>query len=341
MGLSAFYDLPIVTTAKSVDFLLPSALLSAFVAATFVCFRYLRDPVLPTMMAWIFAPIVLVSNIANFQPDDFVHDEYLYLPCVGLVILFLGSQPLKALLGKPIYGGPFKAIATADVALIVATLVAVTVYQARPWQSDLALYTSAVDIAPKNTMARNGLADQYAKGGRLEEASDILGGVVQERPTFWLANYNLGYVNYRMRRLDLAEQFLHRAIALNPADSDEYMYLGLTYFQRGDLAEGAQQVRQAIARNPTGTGYHVVLGEILLQQGDMSGAKSEFQTELAYHPQSATAKDELSRDLSSKKRNNDFIAPQTVPEFIDSTQHGTISDMHGDGLISASKVLTR
>jgi tetratricopeptide (TPR) repeat protein len=301
VGLSAFYDLPIVTTAKSVDFLLPAGLLAAFVAATFICFRYLRDPVLPTMMAWIFAPIVLVSNIGNFQPDDFLHDEYLYLPCVGLVILFLGSQPLNALLGKPIRRS-FKAIATADVAFIVAALVAVTIYQARPWQSDLTLYSRAVEIAPKNTMARNGLAGQYAKGGRLEEASDILGSVVEERPTFWLANYNLGYVDYRMRRLDLAEQFLHRAIAINPADADEYMYLGLTYFQKGDLAEGAQQVRQAIARNPSGTGYHVVLGEILLQQGNLSGAKSEFQTELAYHPQSASAQDELSEMEQQQKK---------------------------------------
>ena len=114
-----------------------------------------------------------------------------------------------------------------------------------------------------------------------------------DRPDFWLANYNYGYLNYRLQRYGRAEQYLRRATALNPRDGDAPAYLGLTYFRENRLLEAAVQFREAIARKPGGEGFHLALGLILLQQGDREGARAEFARELQDHPENSAARTQI------------------------------------------------
>jgi len=117
----------------------------------------------------------------------------------------------------------------------------------------------------------------------------MLKSVLQDRPGMWLANYNYGYVNYRLGNLPTAEEYLHRAVAINPSDADQYVYLGTTYLKQGRLTEAAEQLRLGIARRPDGGGYHFTLGMIEFQRGDLPAARAEMQTELKYHPENVNS----------------------------------------------------
>ena len=166
---------------------------------------------------------------------------------------------------------------------MVAALAGSTAMQSLPWRDNLALYTDTVEHS-NNTMARNNLASELASRGRLEEARILLQNVINQRPDFWLANYNLGYVQYRLRNLNEAEKLLRRAMALDPSDPDTHSYLGLTFLRQDRLADAEAQMRQAIALKPDGEGYHFGLGMLELRQGRGEQARAEFSAELKYHP---------------------------------------------------------
>jgi tetratricopeptide (TPR) repeat protein len=292
-GLSLFYDFPLVGSPGSSAFWLPLIVLSLAAACAWLWWRRTRDAAIPAAAAWFALPLLPVLNIAFFQQDDFVHDRYLYLPSIALALvccsLLKSFRRFAAADSAPRSLSPSLGIA----ALLIAALSIATAAQASPWRDNLSLYSHAVARAPRNTMARNNLASQFAERGRLEEAAAIFGGIVLDRPDFWLANYNLGYVNYCLKRLDAAETFLRRAIVINPLDADQYSYLGMTYYREGRLPEAATQLRLAIARKPAGAGYHIALGMVLLQQGDRNAAKAAFLEELRYHPDSQPASQQL------------------------------------------------
>jgi Tfp pilus assembly protein PilF len=178
--------------------------------------------------------------------------------------------------------------------LLLFFLAASTVIQAAPWQDNLSLYSHTAEHST-NTMALVNLASELSKRGQYENAKTILEGVIRERPDFWLANYDLGYVSYRLRDLDAAERLLRRAIAINPADADAHEYLGLTLFRENRVDEAAALLSAAIARNSVGQGYHLALGIVLQQQGHLDAAKAEFAQEVRNHPENPLIRSEVAQ----------------------------------------------
>jgi len=249
-------------------------------------FRKTKNGALLGAPAWILLPLVPVSYIRIFHRDDFVHDRYLYISIVGVSILFvlLGQLIEKS---KISFQHPFL---TATVMTGVLALFGIfCVSQAAPWESNLTLYSNAMRVAPGNMLARNNLASEYATRGRYLEANEILKPLLMDRPNFWQANYNYGYCNYKLNNLALAEEYFLRAIAIDPANSDQYVYLGTTYFKENRLYEAAEQIQKGIARRPDGVGYHFALGIVNLNLGKLAAAKQEMQAELQYHPGNAAA----------------------------------------------------
>jgi protein O-mannosyl-transferase len=288
--LSLFYDLPVVDQTDSPLFWGPLVLFAAILSGAWIWSRRSGDKRIAGAGLWFLLPLIPVLYIRFFQQDDWAHDRYLYVPVLCLSVLggmlaeFLSKTEVREKLGT---------LPLVILCVAVAYLGAVTVVQARPWVNNLTLYTNAFRLAPSNTMARNNLATEYVSAGRYAEASEILKSVLKDRPEMWLANYNYGYVNYRLGNLSVAEEYFCRAIRIDSSDPDQYIYLGTTYLKEGRLAAAAEQVHRGIRRKPDGMGYHLVLGIIELQQGYLSSAREEMQKELAYHPESTGARAQL------------------------------------------------
>ena len=290
MRTSIFYDFPIVSSAASAAFWAPIILFVGVALGFWTWFRRGKDTRILASALWFLLPIIPVLYIRMFRPDEFVHDRYLYLPVIALSIL---AGMLFESLWKT---QPDRKASTLPLALaivIVVSLAVATVAGAQPWQSNLSLYTYAAQVAPNNTMGRNNLASEYAALGRYQDASDVLGALLKDHPNMWLANYNYGYVNYRMGNFVLADEFLQRAIQIDPKDADQYVYLGTSYFKQGRLEDADAALRQGIARRPDGNGYHLVLGLVLLREGNLSAARAEVATEVSDHPESGAARGEL------------------------------------------------
>jgi tetratricopeptide (TPR) repeat protein len=169
-----------------------------------------------------------------------------------------------------------------------------------PWANNLLLYQNAIKYAPQNPVLQVNLGNEYAGLGHYDQALPLYLSALQNDPSSWLSNYNLGYAYYRSQRFLEAENYLKRAIQIDDRDPDQFIYLALIEMERRELTQAAQNAERAIQRGPTSPGFHLVLGKILEAGGDRDGAFGEYRAELVSHPDNELAKSEVQRLRSSK-----------------------------------------
>ncbi len=295
-GLTVFPDVLTVTTSRDHKFWVPLILLGAVAGCAWWLWRGKRtNGILAAGMVWLTLPLLPVLDLSVFFQDDFVHDRYLYLPSVGLAI-FCAAAAEHYFDQKPARSRRWIGAAAATAVLLA--LAVSTVAQSFAWQSNVTLYSRAAQLSA-NPAPRIYLAAEYMDMGRLPEARDILQGVTQQSPESWNANYYLGLADYQLKDLPAAEIYFSRAIAIDPAEPDEYFNLGLTLFEEKRLGEAAAQLRSAIARNRDGQGYHYVLGEILLDQGQIEAGRGELREELSHTAEDAPLRLQIEQVLAN------------------------------------------
>jgi len=278
--LTVFPDVRLVSTMKAPGFWVPILVLGAAAACAWALWRGKRtDGIALAALAWFALPILPVLDLALFFKDDFVHDRYLYLPCVGLAIC-CSALATRLFDEKP--AAARRWIGLAATAVIVSALAVSTAAQSFAWENNVTLYSRAAQLS-SNPVPRIYLAVEYMNSGRLPEAREILERVIQQAPDSWTANYNLGVVDYQLKDLPAAEIYLRRAIALDPGEPDEFLNLGLTLLAEKRLNDAETQLRSALARNPNGEEYHYALGMVFLAEGKIDAGKAELRKELR-HP---------------------------------------------------------
>ena len=290
VGLSGLYGLPYVDHPASAAFLVPAALLLAFILALGWGIRRLPDARLALFACgWMVLPILPVLWLRAYAEGDIAHDRYLYIPSIGFVLLV--SLFLAEIAGH--WPARRKALQLAGLAGLALAYALGTVTQQTYWASDLLLYQRAYKVAPHDNLICNDLGAALMDAGNAGDAIALYSQVLAREPGFWLSNYNLGYTYYKIGRFKDAEDYLRRAISINAADSDEYIYLGLSLWRQGRADEAVPYVQRAIQIRPSAPGYHFVLAMIRRDQNDIPAAESEFKLELQYHPESTSARQQL------------------------------------------------
>ena len=184
---------------------------------------------------------------------------------------------------------PAKLLALAFVSPILIAYSALTISQQMQWANDILLYTRGLESAPANLTVRDNLANSLLAANQPDRAIPLYLEVLHRNPDFWRSNYNLGFAYYKTANFQSAEDYLHRAIRVDPSDSDQYIYLALAELQLQHLPEAADNARQAIARSPHARGYHSVLALIYETSGDRASAAAELKSEISEHPDNAAA----------------------------------------------------
>ncbi len=308
LRLSEFYSLDYVSHFSASAVLSPLAFLLIVAAAvTFILIFIGRNSNARSREAARFAlvlivvPLLPVLDLHSLTVGDIVHDRYLYLSSVGfaLLIALLIRELAQRLPEKQRTILPAVFVATIGVAFA-----ALTITQQMPWASDILLYTCGLEFAPANLTVRDNLASALLKANEPERAIPLYLEVLKSNPDFWRSTYNLGFAYYKTAQFPAAERYLQRAIRINPADSDQYIYLALTQLELKKLSEAAENASQAIVRGPHNRGYHFVLGLIFEAAGERARAAAEFKTEIAQHPENTTAAAELQKldGVSSAQR---------------------------------------
>ncbi|MGA7645661.1 MAG: tetratricopeptide repeat protein [Terriglobales bacterium] len=293
---SEFYSLAYVTAPGFENFLLPMLFLAAAALAVAYCISTLLDPRLAVFASgFALATILPTLYLRAIAPGNFVHDRFLYLPSVGIVILIaLVVESIATL--KPLPGQDTgMKVKWALVAILCIAAFVGTLIHELPWASNLLLFQNAMKYAPNNPIVQVNLANEFANLGHYDRALPLYWSALKSDPSSWLSNYNLGYACYRTGRFPEAADYLQRAIQIDDKDPDQFIYLARTQMEQGKLTLAAQNAERALQRGPLSPGFHFVLAKILEASGERERAIAEYQAEVAAHPDNTLARGELLR----------------------------------------------
>ncbi len=105
-------------------------------------------------------------------------------------------------------------------------------------------------LAPDNHHAYNALGYSLAERNvRLQEAQELIGKALAMAPGDPFIMDSMGWVQYRLGKLDEAEKYLRQAYALR-RDPEIAVHLGEVLFQKGKQADAQQLWREARAKDP-------------------------------------------------------------------------------------------
>jgi len=299
--VSPYYDYTLNAPTSFAHVLPPLLGLVAVAAAVIVWTNYLRRRpaaqaldgevnLMWTAAAWATIPILPVLYLRALPPDDFAHVRYLYLPCVGFSMLVaLALSHLR--FGPPLFGAPAsKALVSA--AIIVALGLSTTSQQIW-WANNLLLRRRGVDIAPENPRALTGLGVELGTRGQYEKAIPYFEAALKINPSFWFANYNLGFDYLSLGRYRDALPYLQKAAEPRFPGSQQFGYLAVAQWKVGQLSAAEASMREALRRDPNGPNYHYLLGLILADEGRNAEAQEQFRAELAINPNHSGAREKL------------------------------------------------
>jgi tetratricopeptide (TPR) repeat protein len=101
--------------------------------------------------------------------------------------------------------------------------------------------------------------------------------------------HNQGFHLHRHNRMEEAEPFYHRAVALDPDFKEAWMNMGLVILSRGSLDEALSCQRHALRIDPDSADAHNNLGMVHYAQGNIAEAENSFRSALRLRPDYANA----------------------------------------------------
>jgi Flp pilus assembly protein TadD len=317
-GLSCYYDTPSVQTLDAATFFVPVLVLVMLVGGALFWHARLKakSPREASALAftalWTAVTILPVLNFRFLPEGEIAHDRYVYLPSVGFLILVAlamrrlrghfrqGSDASGAGEANQIAHPPAamrgtegseisQAIPSIIISIMLILCGIMTLRQNLFWADDLTLNYRAHQIAPNNIYATTSLGAAVAARGMTGQAMELYRQALERQPNFWRANVNLGNMEYAEGDYRDAAQHLATACAVDPADGDQFLYLGMSLLRMGRFTEAESAVRTALEVRPGGKNYHLGLGMVLRGEKRFTEAKQEILTELSADPQNAQA----------------------------------------------------
>lgn len=134
----------------------------------------------------------------------------------------------------------------------------------------------AVRLKPSSAAARNNLAANLVRLGRLDAAREQLQRSVALDPKGFDANHNLGELYVRLGKLPEAIPFLKQAQQIEPSYDNGYD-LAMAYLLTGN-PRSARQVVQTLLQEKNTAELHNLLGQIEEKDGQFVAAANEFET---------------------------------------------------------------
>lgn len=199
------------------NFGLPLVILLVVTAALFWLAR--RSAVKLLGLALFFLFLLPAFNINAFHPEQIVHDRYLYLPLLGLLIVVVLSLNDAArwfnsrLNGRNWTALQFGVLTLLVTAVLTLPLAVQTIRYNTAWKSDLALWTWGVQTDPESI----------------------------------LSAYQYGYFSFRAGEVDQAKEAMDGIIARQPLSGPYYRYFQVVeaYLERADIAIRQEELAAA------------------------------------------------------------------------------------------------
>ncbi|MBI4480276.1 MAG: tetratricopeptide repeat protein [Acidobacteria bacterium] len=108
-------------------------------------------------------------------------------------------------------------------------------------------FRKALELNPQSAMTLNYLGYMFAdQGVHLEEAVELIQRALQMEPNSGAYLDSLGWAYFKQDRIDLAEQYLQKAVDRIPTDPTIRAHLGDVYFKSGRTSQAVEEWKRAL-----------------------------------------------------------------------------------------------
>jgi tetratricopeptide (TPR) repeat protein len=278
----------------------PTTIFSLLFIIGFLClaiFSMRRNRLLAFAIFWFFGNLVIESSII---PLELVFEHRLYLPSMGLIILFSGFC-------FRISKREWERWVTALMILLIALFSYWTYERASVWRGPFSLWMDAAKKSPNKARPHNNLGTAYDKKGLLDEAITELKKSLIIKPDSAEAHTNLGVAYFKKSMLAEAISEHKNAIAINPGFADAYTNLGIAYGRKGLFDEAIAELKQSLACYPNNARAYYNLGYAYSKKGLLDDAISVYKKAIAINPYYTKAYNKLGFAFKAQGKLNDAI----------------------------------
>lgn len=141
-------------------------------------------------------------------------------------------------------------------------------------------FRKVLDMDAANASAMNYLGYMLAdRGERLSEAQQLISKALELEPNNYAFLDSLGWVYFRMNKLDLAEQHLTRSIQLSSKDPTIHDHLGDVYSKQGKIKEAVAQWQSSLKAYSAGPSSEADPDEVAKVQKKLDDARVRLARE--------------------------------------------------------------
>ena len=141
-------------------------------------------------------------------------------------------------------------------------------------------FRQVLDMDSSNASAMNYLGYMLAdRGDRLPEAQQLISKALELEPNNYAFLDSLGWVYFRMNKLDLAEKQLTRSIQLSAKDPTIHDHLGDVYFKQGKIKEAVAQWQSSLKAYGAGPASEAEPEEVAKVQKKLDSARVRLARE--------------------------------------------------------------
>ncbi len=139
-------------------------------------------------------------------------------------------------------------------------------------------------IEPNFPRLHESLAEVLLHRGRLDDAEAELAAALNEEPLSWMAHYLRGLLATRRRQWEEAFTSFTQAVDIDPKNARGWHKCGEALLALQRLNESEQYLRKALELNPSMIDAVVEFGYLALQRGDREAAEELFERALEMDP---------------------------------------------------------
>jgi len=153
----------------------------------------------------------------------------------------------------------------------------------------------AIQVAPESDDIRRMLLSLYVKQKRETSAIELLQSRCNQSSNPFNANLELGVFCMKVRKLDLAESALRKAISLSPNHSEPYSLLSQIQMTKpNEVLLAVESAKRALSLLPLASN-HYILATAMYHAKDMAGARKELMEAIRLEPGNVEFRDAFAR----------------------------------------------
>ena len=237
-----------------------------------------RHPYLMVGWFWYLGTLLPVIGLIQVAPH-LVADRYTYVPLIGISIMIAWGVPplMRAWRHRTI-------ILAMSTAVVLVGLMVVTWFQVRHWKDSTALFTHALRVTSRNSLALNALGQAIHEQGRSEEALAYYARALEISPDFALAYNNRGVALLELGRRGEAFESFSEAVRHSPDDALALSNLGFVLAGQGRLDEAVRAYERSLEIDPDLVIARKNLADARLKQGRTEEAVTHYNRVLELEP---------------------------------------------------------